>query len=196
MPHRRPHWICGTGFSREDVGLNTINSAAWLQTLSRLKPVLHWIRDAIVGPALAGGCRFEHHQFCGVASDAFPAEAGPTMDMRCLCGTGFSREDVGLSTINSAVWRLALSRLKPVLQWICGAFVGPTLAGRCRFEHHYFCGVAPAAFPAEAGPTMDTRCLCGTGFSREDVGLSTINSAVWRLTLSRLKPVLQVRGPA
>jgi hypothetical protein len=40
---------------------------------------------------------------------------------RWLCGTGFSREDVGLNTISFAVWLLALSRLKPVLR----GYVGP-----------------------------------------------------------------------
>ncbi len=47
-----------------------------------------------------------------------------------MCRTGFSREDVGSNTINSAVWRLTLSRLKPVPHWIRGAFVGPALAGK------------------------------------------------------------------
>ena len=36
--------------------------------------------------------------------------------MRCFRRTGFSREEARCDAINFAVWRLALSRLKPVPQ--------------------------------------------------------------------------------
>ncbi len=47
----------------------------------------------------------------GVASDAFPAKAGPTVEVtvspegctRCFSGTGFSREEARMTTINHAV---------------------------------------------------------------------------------------------
>ena len=37
-----------------------------------------------------------------------------------------------------------------------------------------FCGVFHFAFPAKAGPTMSTRSINGTGFSREEAGARTL----------------------
>ena len=41
--------------------------------------------------------------FCAVTSDAFPAKAGPALETRCVSGTGFSREEAGVSTLNFSV---------------------------------------------------------------------------------------------
>ncbi len=77
--------LSGTGFSREEAGVDAINSALLPLAPSRLKPV----------PL----------NTCGVSvADAFD-----------LSGTGFSREEAGVDAINSAVLPLAPSRLKPVL---------------------------------------------------------------------------------
>ena len=130
LSHRKPHWICGAGFSREDVGLSTINSAAWHLPLSRLKPVLQRICGAFVELGLAGKTSVWAPSFlrCGTSRSRLK----PVLEWirGVFCGTGFSREDAGLNTINSGVWRLTLSRLKPVLHWIRGACVGPALAGK------------------------------------------------------------------
>jgi len=66
--------------------------------------------------------------FQGATTDAFPAKAGPTKTARAFSGTGpalqmctisrrtgFSREEACAYTLSAAVWRLTLSRLKPVL---------------------------------------------------------------------------------
>jgi len=45
-------------------------------------------------------------------------------------GTGFSREEAGVSTINLAAWRLTPSRLKPVPQNEFMLSVGLALAGK------------------------------------------------------------------
>ena len=51
-------------------------------------------------------------------------------------------------------------------------------------------GAQAGLFPAEAGPTNSMRLPSGTGFSREGVGGHAAKSRVYRLTYSRLKPVL------
>ncbi|SEU12645.1 hypothetical protein SAMN05216197_1726, partial [Pseudomonas graminis] len=38
--------------------------------------------------------------------------------------------------------------------------------------------VTPGAFPAKAGPRMGTRCVSGTGFSREEAGEYTLSFSV------------------
>jgi len=48
------HFNSGTGFSREEVSLHTLDLAAWHPTPSRLKPVLRSTCISIVGPASAG----------------------------------------------------------------------------------------------------------------------------------------------
>ena len=91
----------------------------------------------------------------------------------------------------SAAPPLAHSRLKPVPQSARGGSVGRLQPGRGHWVHPRFSGVAPAAFPAKAGPTVRTWCFSGTGFSREEAIGYTLDSAVWHLPLSRLKPVPQ-----
>ena len=69
-----------------------------------------------------GRGQFGSHQFCSVPPDAFPVKAGPTVRakinptgcMRCLSGTGFSREEASSAAINFAVCLPTPSRLKPV----------------------------------------------------------------------------------
>jgi hypothetical protein len=69
-----------------------------------------------------GRGQFGRHQVCSVPPDAFPAKAGPTVRakinptgcMRCLSGTGFSREEASLAAIKFAVCLPTPSRLKPV----------------------------------------------------------------------------------
>ena len=76
-------------------------------------------------------------QIEGAQAGLFPAEAGPTNSMRIPGGTGFSREGVGGHAAKSRVYRLASSRLKPVLQFAaqpvlpraCVYPVGLALAG-------------------------------------------------------------------
>jgi hypothetical protein len=75
-------------------------------------------------------------------------------------------------------------------EWLSGDFrwmmTSPwTGFGKGRFEHHKICGVNADAFPAKAGPTNSergvsgvTRFVSGTGFSREEAGLNTLNFAV------------------
>jgi hypothetical protein len=71
-----------------------------------------------------------------------------------------------MNTINSAVWHLTPSRLKPV-----------PLENRM-----HSMGPSPMS--------LDTRdVVSGTGFSREEPCTNTINLAVWHPTPSRLKPV-------
>jgi hypothetical protein len=84
--------------------------------------------------------------------------------MRCLSGTGFSREEASLAAINFAVCLPTPSRLKPVLQleqnqshrmhampeW------DRLQPGRGQFGRHQFCSVPPDAFPAKAGPTTSS----------------------------------------
>ena len=116
---------------------------------------------------------------------------GPTKCKRCVSGTGFSREKASGSTLNFAACPPTPSRVKPVLRNARGVSVGLALAGRGQWQHPQFRSGPTDAFPAEAGPTGCTRCLCGTGFSREEASGSTLNFAVCLPTPSRLKPVLR-----
>jgi hypothetical protein len=135
--------VSGTGFSREEACMNTINSAVWHLTPSRLKPVPLENRMHSMGPSPM------------------------SLDTRdVVSGTGFSREEPCTNTINLAVWHPTPSRLKPV-----------PLENRM-----HSMGPSPMS--------LDTRDeVSGTGFSREEACMNTINSAVWHLTPSRLKPV-------
>ncbi len=121
----------------------------------------------------------------------FPAKAGPTMCARSVSGTGFSREEASTNTPNFAAWHPTPSRLKPVPQYPRGQSVGPASAGRGQHENPRFRCVASDAFPAKAGPTMCTRSVSGTGFSREETSTNTRDFAAWHPTPSRLKAVLQ-----
>jgi hypothetical protein len=58
-----------------------------------------------------------HPRFRSVPTDAFPAKAGPTKNTQFSSGTGSSREEASMDTLDFAVGRKTLSRLKPVLQW-------------------------------------------------------------------------------
>ena len=78
-----------------------------------------------------------------------------------VSGTGFSREEACVYTLNPAAWRPTPSRLKPVLQ------------GQCPVLH------------------VRAPCTRGTGFSREEACVYAIHFVVGRLKHSRLKPVLQ-----
>jgi hypothetical protein len=137
--------VSGTGFSREEASVNTLNVAVWHPTLSRLKPVpqkacgpsqcmqSHWLHAVIQWDRLQPGSgRCEHPQFGGVASGAFPAKAGPTKSMRSQ-----SMHAVPLAA--------------------CGQSVGPASAGKRPVDQPQFGGVASDAFPAKAGPTKSMR---------------------------------------
>ena len=51
--------------------------------------------------------------------DVFPAKASPTVDMHFHSGTGFSREEASLHTLNPAARHPTSSRLKPFLRSKC-----------------------------------------------------------------------------
>ena len=82
---------------------------------------------------------------------------------RITCGTGFSREEASVASLNLAVCPPTPSRLKPV----------------------------PLSLRPDSGTqSRALRITCGTGFSREEASMNTLNIAVYRPTRSRLKPVL------
>jgi hypothetical protein len=137
--------VSGTGFSREEASVNTLNFAVWHPTLFRLKPV--------------------PRKHCS------PTKAcSPTGCMRSVSRTGFSREEAGVNILNVAVWQPTLSRLKPVAQkacspsqcmqshWLHAVIQWDRLQpGRGRFDQPQFRGVTADAFPAKAGPTKSMR---------------------------------------
>ncbi len=135
------------------------------------------------------GRRPEPPPICAEAPDAFPAEAGPTGDMRCVSGAGFSLEEVGVCAINFAVRPLTSSRLKPVLL----STRGVSRTGFSR-ERAGLIAINFAVWPLPPSRLktvlLATCGVSGTGFSREEVSASAINFAVWPLAPSRLKPVL------
>ena len=118
----------GTGFSREEASVNTLNVAVWQPTLSRLKPVAqkacspsqcmqsHWLHAVIQWDRLQPGRgRFDQPQFRGVTADAFPAKAGPTKSMRSqsmpavplvACGQSVGPASAG----KRPVWSASISR--------------------------------------------------------------------------------------
>ena len=59
-----------------------------------------------------------------------------------------------------------------------------------QIEPHKICGVTTDAFPAKAGPTGVRGVFVGLALAGK-ARFDAINFAVWHLTLSRLKPVLQ-----
>jgi hypothetical protein len=151
--------VSGTGFSREEACLNGIYSEAWRLTPSRLKPVPQKARAVCQWDRLQPGRGlFEHHRFCGMTTNAFPAKASPTEGTRCASGTGFSREKACLNAIDSVARRLTPSRLKPVPQKARAVCPWDRLQpGKGLFERHRFCGMTTNAFPDKAGPTEGTR---------------------------------------
>jgi hypothetical protein len=143
--------LSGTGFSREEAGVDAINSALLPLAPSRLKPVPLNGRGVSVADAfdLSGtGFSREEAGVDAINSAVFPLAPSrlkpvppngrgvSVADAVDLSGTGFSREEAGVCAINSAVLPLAPSRLKPVPLRAC---VLPA---------------PPSNFPAEAGPTL------------------------------------------
>jgi hypothetical protein len=77
----------GTGFSREEACVNTLNPAAMTPDAFPAKAgptwvacsQSHWMRAMLFsGTGFSREEACEHPQFCGLTPDTFPAKAGPT----------------------------------------------------------------------------------------------------------------------
>ena len=99
--------VSGTGFSREEAGMNATRLRVCHPTHSRLKPVPQ--------------------------SYASPAKASPT-GVHAVSGTGFSREEAGMNATRLRVCHPTHSRLKPVPQaYAFPAKASPT-GLRCQWD--------------------------------------------------------------
>jgi hypothetical protein len=158
----------------------TFDFAAIQLTPSRLKPVPQGLRS--------------QPDRTHARTHAFPwsTPADSTGFTRSTSGTGFSREEARMCTLDFAAIHLTPSRLKPVPQGSAASRTERTRfhgkphsqshwmhaiqewdrlqPGRGPHVHPGFCSDTPDAFPAKAGPTMDfagrsTECSAGPSVS-------------------------------